>query len=265
MQHIIIGSGTIGKATGLFLEANGFDVTYCDCDEGVLERLGRKNKINNISALENTKTSQVYWICTAEWDVKEVVSDIRHLSKYIKDAMITDPVIIRSTMPIGETEALIEEYKIALVAHIPEFLRQKTANQDVFNEDRIICGLKDNRMKEVVEKIFYSTMKKIVYTTITESEIIKYTSNCWLATQISYWNEINKICNVYKVNKQKVANAVTLDHRISRYGSQMTGEPFVGFCFPKDIKAFIMKFKENNIDPTLLKAVVKVNEELQKQ
>ena len=83
--------------------------------------------------------------------------------------------------------------------------------------------------------------------------------------QISYWNEIKKIADELKINPQMVANAACLDKRISNYGTAMLGEPFGGFCFPKDINALIKSFEELGLDPELLKAVRRVNDQIKKE
>ena len=256
LKHLIIGSGVIGSATGIWLKANNEEIIFCDIKPEILKKLEIKG-FKVTTKIENIK-ADMFWICTAEWNTEEV---LKKLSKHYKDPF----VLIRSTTPPGTVEKLGKKYNIRHIAHIPEFLKQKTAIQDIFDKDRIIIGTTDKETQEKLKQVFNSETIKIIYTTPTTSELIKYASNCWLAMTISYWNEIKKICDKYKVNPQMVANAACLDRRISKYGTAMIGEPYAGFCFPKDLDAFIKSFEENKIDSTLLKAVRKVNDLLKKQ
>jgi len=250
MRHLIIGSGVVGTATGLWLNANNEDVIFCDIKPEILKKLKNRGFKVSKDILENK--IDIYWICSAEWDVEKI---LKHLSKFVKDSIVA----IRSTMYPGETKKLAKKYKIKHIAHIPEFLRQKTAISDIFDKDRIIIGTVDKKTKTLLKKVYYSETLDIIFTDSTTSELIKYASNCWLSTQISYWNEIKIICDKFKINPQMVANAACLDKRISKYGTAMIGEPFSGFCLPKDIDALIKSFEKNNLDPILLKAVRKVN------
>ena len=256
MKHIIIGSGVVGIATGIWLKANCEDVTFCDINKDTLKKL--KNRKLKVATDFKTKEYDIYWICTAEWDSEKIAEQ---LSKIKKDPV----VIIRSTMPIGSTKHICEKYNIKHLAHIPEFLKQKTAINDIFDKDRIIIGTTDLHTKKILKKIYSSETIEIIFTDTTTSELIKYASNCWLAMTITYWNEIKKICDNLKVNPQMVANAASLDKRISKYGTAMLGEPFGGFCFPKDLEALIKSFEEQGLDPTLLKAIKKVNNKIKKE
>lgn len=255
MKHLILGAGVVGTATGVWLSANKEDVTFCDIKPEILKRL--QNRGFKVTQKIEQK-ADIYWICTAEWDTEKV---LKELTKTIKDST----VVIRSTMPPGSTQKLSKKYKVKHIAHIPEFLKQKTAIEDIFNKDRVIIGTKDEKTKKLLSEVYESETVDIIFTDSTTSELIKYASNCWLAMTISYWNELKKICDKMKVNPQMVANAACLDKRISKYGTAMIGEPFAGFCFPKDIDALIKAFEDLGLKPILLKSVRKVNENLKKQ
>ena len=256
MKHLIVGSGIVGTATGIWLNANNEDVTFCDIKPEVLKRL--QNQGFKVTTKIKDVKADIYWICTAEWNTEEVISKISEFDQ-------NPTIVIRSTMPPGSTVEISKRYRIKQIAHMPEFLKQKTAIADIFDKDRVIIGTTDEKTKQMLKKVFNAEMVQIIYTDSTTSELIKYASNCWLASQISYWNEIKKICDKFNVNPQMVANAACLDRRISNYGTAMIGEPYAGFCFPKDMDALIKSFEENGLDPILLKAVKKVNEKLKKQ
>ena len=256
MKHVIIGAGVIGTATGVWLSANCEDVIFYDIKLEALKKL--KNKGFKVTSNIKDTHADIYWVCTAEWDVEEVLSK---LSEFFGDPT----VVIRSTTPPGTIKKLMEKYKLLHIAHIPEFLRAKTAISDIFDKDRVIIGTIDDETKLKLKKIFKVEMVEVIFTSPTTSELIKYASNCWLATQISYWNEIKRICNEFKVNPQMVANAACLDKRISKYGTAMIGEAFSGFCLPKDVDALIKSFEGKGLDPVLLKAVRTVNESIKKE
>ncbi len=253
MKHLIIGAGVIGSATGMLLAANKEDVVFCDIKPETLLKL--KNRGFSVTTKLESIQADIYWICTAEWDTEEALKKLAEIHD--------DPtIVIRSTMPVGSTEQLIKKYRLTHVAHMPEFLRQKTAIQDIFDEDRIIIGTHDDTIKKTLQTVFASVTCPLIWTTPTTSELIKYAANCWLATQISYWNQIKAVADKYNVNPQMVANAASLDQRISTYGTAMTGDPYGGFCFPKDMDALIKAFEDAALNPTLLNAVKKVNEEI---
>jgi nucleotide sugar dehydrogenase len=254
-NHVIIGAGVVGTATGVWLKANTYHVTFCDIKPEVLEKLKHRG-FPVTSDLKQAK-AHFYWICTAEWDVENI---LKQLSTTQKQAII----LIRSTTPPGTIEQLAKKYNIPHLAHIPEFLREKTAIADIFDNDRIIIGTTDSYTKEQLQQVFSSATVPVIFTTPTSSELIKYASNCWLAMTISYWNEIKSLCDTLKVNPQQVANAATLDRRISKYGSAMLGAPYAGFCFPKDMDALIKAFEDTGLTPILLKAVREVNETIKK-
>ena len=251
MKHIIIGSGVIGRATGELLEAHKQDITYNDINADLMTKLKKKNKRtqDNING-----DYDLYWICTTEWNVSDVLKKIND-----KNAKI----VIRSTIKPYELTLYKNKYHFEHIAHMPEFLREKTAMMDIFTPDRIIIGTNDIEMRMTLNKVLQDCFTTKIYCTPQESSLIKLTANAWLAMQISFWNEIKKLSDHFdNVNPQLVANAATLDHRISRYGSNMIGKPFAGRCFPKDTISLKQMFKEAKISQHMISALIKTNEEM---
>lgn len=254
MKHLIIGCGTVGRATGIWLIAKKEDVCFWDKKQEVLNRLRSEGyKINPIE-----RGFDFYWVCTHEKYVEDVVREIKSNDE---NAF----VVVRSTTPIGFCEKLSSKFNIRIV-HMPEFLREKTALEDMFNPDRIIVGITSVHENDLINMFHYSvafpSTKPAFLVDATTSEIVKLVSNAWLSTQISFWNEIKKLCDVYGVNPQLVADVCCLDKRISRYGAMMLGKPFGGKCLPKDLDTLIKCFRKKKIDPVLLKSVKKVNEKI---
>ena len=153
----------------------------------------------------------------------------------------------------------------------PEFLteisgtwsKDETLKRGFLTEDRIVIGGYDKKSGDTLEKIYKPLNKLIFRTDLKAAELIKYASNCMLATKISYWNEIFLICEEVGVDSQLVAYVLALDHRIGEYGT-VHGKAFGGKCLPKDLKAFIA-FVGKFHKPKLLKAVDAVNEEMKKE
>lgn len=241
MRHLVIGAGVTGDATGHMLESIGEDVYYYDVDDSKL--LGKKK-------MNYTIGYDIYWICTAEWNTEEVIETLANTYKM---------VVIRSTVPPGFTNRMRTTYNLHHIAHCPEFLREAFAREDAMNPDRVIIGTYDIPLLRVLWKLFTKlTPNTKQCVTPVESELIKLMSNAYLSTQISFWNEMDKICEEYSVNTARVIEGCKGDHRVGYYGTDPTRGKFGGFCLPKDLIALI-KVSRNH---KLLKAVKKVNDDL---
>ena len=141
-----------------------------------------------------------------------------------------------------------KNYELVKLIHNPEFLREKTAINDTFFTNRIVIGSNSyGNGKYFIDAIYNSLHCPKVNVDLRTAEMIKQVSNAWLATQISFWNEIKTICDVMKINPQEISNAVVLDKRISKYESIMLGKPFEGKCLPKDLEHLIDCFKEQGL------------------
>lgn len=253
MKHLIIGSGVVGFATGLWLKANKEDVIFHDIDKDLLSKLEKERHTTSATIKQDI---DIYWVCTAEWHVNDAMQKLDNELK-TNDHKI---IVIRSTTPPGTIDTLIDRYPRFHIIHIPEFLRASNAVEDTFNPDRIVIGSKSLYASHIVMQLFNVCKAPVLFVEPTTSEMVKYASNCWLSVQISYWGEIKSICDRLNINPQEVANVSSLDRRISSYGTAMLGSPFGKFCLPKDLDSLIKTFEEHNIDPVLLKAVKKVNE-----
>jgi len=250
MRNLIIGSGVVGESLGKFLLANSHDALFCDVNMSLIEEL--KNKGYNTTKTYDIKGIDIIWICTHENKVESVVQD---LAPMLKEQIL----IIKSTTPPGTTAYLKFKYHIRLIGHNPEFLRQGCKVEDTFNPDRVVIGSSNKIVTTALLLVYDSLSCPKIVTSTTSSEMIKYVSNCWLATQISYWNEIRDLCIKLKINPQLVANGATLDKRISKYGTIMTGEQYSGRCLPKDMNALIDTFSRHGVQSIILSAVKEVN------
>jgi len=203
-------------------------------------------------------------------DLTFVKAAAAEVGKALKEKNDFHVVVIKSTVVPGTTEEVVKPiieresgknaFKDFGLAMNPEFLREGNAIEDFFNPDRIVMGIKDEKTKHVLETLYSRFTCPKLITDIKTAEMIKYVSNAFLATKISFANEIGNICKKLGIDAYEVFKGVGLDHRISPLFFR-AGIGFGGSCFPKDIKALIAKAEDAGENPRLLKAVIEVNEE----
>ena len=275
----IIGSGFVGERVGKGLISLGHDVIFYDIMDKDLSNFTKD--INY--AIEN---SNISFICvpTPTVEGKIDLSYVKEVAKNIGEALASQQgyhvVVIKSTVVPTTTENVVipalEKYTGMEAGEFgvcmnPEFLTEiesswtenKEYKMDFFTENRIVIGEHDKKSGDVLEELYKPLNKPIFRTDLKTAEMIKYASNCILATKISYWNEIFLICQKLGINSKTIADIVSIDARIGKYGT-VHGKAFGGKCLPKDLKAFV-SFVDKYHEPKLLKAVDEVNEEMRKK
>jgi UDPglucose 6-dehydrogenase len=177
-------------------------------------------------------------------------------------------VVTKSTVPVGtgdEVERIIHEARpdadVAVVSN-PEFLREGAAIHDFKHPDRIVVGTNNERAKKVMAEIYRPlslNQAPLIYTSRRTAELIKYAANAFLATKITFINEIADLCEKVGADVQEVARGMGLDNRI---GAKFLhpGPGFGGSCFPKDVRALIKTAQDHEIHLRILEAVVTVND-----
>jgi UDPglucose 6-dehydrogenase len=146
------------------------------------------------------------------------------------------------------------------VASNPEFLREGVAINDFMNPDRIVIGVEDEKSQKIFAEIYAKfAPEKLVSTDIVTAELIKYASNSFLATKISFINEMSDLCEAVGGNIKQLARAVGLDSRIGEKFLN-PGPGFGGSCFPKDILAILNVAKENSVELSLIDSVIASNQ-----
>ena len=281
MKISIIGSGFVGIAAGKGLISLGNEVIFADV---VAKNLPNFTKDIN-RAIEN---SNISFICVptptrenGEIDQSYIKEATKNIGKVLANKEGYHLVVVKSTVTPTTTERVVipvlEKYsgkkagsEIGICMN-PKFLteisgswsKDKSTKKDFFTEDRIVIGEYDKRSGDILEELYKPLNKPIFRVNLQTAELIKYASNCMLATKISYWNEIVLICKELGIDSRIVADVVGLDPRIGRYGT-VHGKAFGGKCLPKDLKAFI-SFVEEYHKPRLLKAVDDINEEMKKK
>ncbi|RMF54902.1 UDP-glucose/GDP-mannose dehydrogenase family protein [Candidatus Woesearchaeota archaeon] len=294
MNISIIGTGYVGLITGAGLAEKGHQVTCVDISkekvklinertppiyEKGLKELLVKVVPSKLKATTNFKAavlnSDATFICVGTPSRKRGSINLDQIKKASQEIGIAlkrkkgkHYIIVKSTVVPGTMQETVipqiekhsgKKYPNGFGAvSCPEFLREGSALEDFRNPDRIVIGSNDNDSIKAAEEIFKKFEAPIIRTSFKEAEMIKYASNAFLATKLSFINEIGNICKKMSINTNKVAEAVGLDHRIGRKFFK-SGIGFGGSCFPKDVQALIYKATEHGYHPRLLRSVLDVN------
>jgi UDPglucose 6-dehydrogenase len=198
-------------------------------------------------------------------DLSYVYAAAREIAVHVKGFAV---VITKSTVPVGtgdEVARLIREANPSAdvaVASNPEFLREGAAIRDFKHPDRIVVGTSDERARKVIAEIYrplYLNQAPVIFTGRRTAELIKYAANAFLATKITFINEIADLAEKVGADVQEIARAIGLDNRI---GSKFlhAGPGFGGSCFPKDTRALIKTAQDNEAPIRIVEAVLAVNE-----
>ena len=289
----MIGTGYVGLVSGVCFSDLGNDVICVDKDnnkinnlkngkipiyEPGLEELVKKNIKNNrlnfsTNLKESVRKSDIVFICVGtptkknsnSADLSQVYSVGKEISKSINKFKI---IITKSTVPVttgDELEKIISKKvnkKLFSVVSNPEFLREGEAIRDFIYPDRVVVGSNEEKSKKILKNLYsplISKGAKYVSTNRRAAELIKYASNAFLATKITFINEIANLCEKTGIDVEDISIGIGLDNRI---GSRFlrAGPAYGGSCFPKDTKAIVStadKFKSNL---SVIKSVIKSNQ-----
>lgn len=244
-----------------------------------LEEILKEYK-ENIKATTNyeeaIKNSEITFICVGtpsnndgSINLDYIKESAIEIAKQIKKLDRWHIVVVKSTVIPGTSEKfvkpLLEKYsgkKAGIdfgLAMNPEFLREGVAVDDFLHPDRIVIGALDEKSNEILKKIYKDFSKPIIETNLSEAEMIKYASNCFLATKISFINEIGTICKLIGIDTYKVADGMGYDKRICR-AFLNSGIGWGGSCFPKDLLALKNYAEKNNIKPYIIENIIKRND-----
>lgn len=239
MRILIAGFGTVGKAQAHLITHLGHKVFVFDPIK----------KPENITPARNVDLT---FICVLEHVVENAI-------KNLIENKVKGLYVIKSTVPIGETERLSRKFGIHICCN-PEFLRGQFAFDDVLHPSRIVIG-QCCEEHGVFLKGLYSPLKTIICrTTPVIAETVKLVSNTYLSTLITFWNQVYELTRELDIETKQVARLVTLDKRMSEYGTKFFGKPFDGKCLAKDLNHLIDAFSKS--PPTLLQAIRDFNRRL---
>ena len=293
MNISIIGCGYVGAATGSCLAALGNNIIFVDIDDNKIRSITNgkfpiyepgldellvynRDNVRATTDIEMAvRLSDLSFICVGTPSnadgsvnmtyINQSASEIGHAIKQ-KNSFHT--IIIKSTVlpgttlneirPIIEKHSKMVAFKDFGLGMNPEFFKESSAINDLFNPDRIILGVNDKSTEDLLRKLYSSFKCPVFSCPIITAEMIKYTSNAFLATKISFANEIGNICKKIGVDSEEVFKGVGMDSRISPDFFR-AGIGFGGSCFPKDLSALIWFSERNDIEPKILSAVWSVN------
>ncbi len=298
MRIAMVGTGYVGLVSGTCFAEFGIDVTCLDKDAGKIERLkkgeipifepglddlvekqvkaGRLSFTTDIKEAMKGATAVFIAVGTparvdnGHADMKYVYEAAREVAEHINDYTL---IVTKSTVPVGtarEIERIIAQTNPNAdfdVCSNPEFLREGAAINDFMRPDRIVIGTRSERAVEIMRDLYrplYINETPMVITTPETSETIKYAANAFLATKITFINEIADLCEKTGANVQDVARGIGLDGRI---GSKFlhAGPGYGGSCFPKDTLALTQIGDVYNAPQTIVESVVKANTTRQKK
>ncbi|WP_088042664.1 UDP-glucose/GDP-mannose dehydrogenase family protein [Bacillus sp. EAC] len=290
MKIAILGTGYVGLTTGVCLSEIGHDVVCLDINEEKINKLragispiyepGLEDLIiKNASAgrllfttsyNEGLENAQIIIIAVGTPQSDDGAADLSYIESAalnIASHLNSETIIaIKSTVPVGTNEKIrdlirkncSEEIKFEMVSN-PEFLRQGSAVKDTMKADRIIIGCENKVVAQIVQEMYAPLNVPFLVTSIRSAEMIKYASNAFLASKISYINEIANICEVVGANVEDVAMGMGKDNRIGE-AFLNAGIGYGGSCFPKDVKALLHTAQSNGIEFSFLKDIIAINE-----
>ena len=283
MDITVVGAGYVGLTTGVAFAELGNNVRLIDIDKEKIEKIrkgiapiyeeGLQEMLQrNMDRIKVTTTyneiDDIVFVCVGTPSLPDGSINLSYVKEAVENAarnMGEGIIVIKSTVFPGTTEKILrpiaEKYsnKISLAMN-PEFLREGKALHDFMHPDRIVIGARDEKTAEMLKELYKPIDAPILVTNPTVAELIKYASNAFLATKISFANEIGNLAKMLGIDVYEVMKGVAMDHRISPYFLN-AGIGFGGSCFPKDLKALRAGAKKLGYDMRLIDAVLKINEE----
>lgn len=292
MNICIIGSGYVGLVTGTCLSDFGLEVICVDKDENKIEILNsdgipiyepnlgnliKKNiKEGRLTFTTDIKSavrqSKVIAIAVGtppkddgSSDLEQIKEVTQQIAKHMNDYKV---IVIKSTVPIGtarKIKAIINEYQIKKhsfdIVSNPEFLREGSAVYDFIHPDKVVIGIESEKALKIMQEIYrplYLINTPFVITNLETAEMIKYACNSFLATKITFINEIANLCEKVGADVHQIAKAMGLDGRISSKFLH-PGPGYGGSCFPKDTQALCHFASTCGYEFNILKAVIMAN------
>ncbi|MDB0066835.1 UDP-glucose/GDP-mannose dehydrogenase family protein [Candidatus Pelagibacter sp.] len=293
MKLCIIGTGYVGLVSGVCFSDIGNDVICVDTDIKKIEKLKKgsipiyepglqelvlknyRNKRLKFSTdlKDSVSKSDIIFICVGTpnkkkdngADLSQIYNVANEIKNYIKKFKI---IINKSTVPVmtgDEIEKIISQKvskkKFSIVSN-PEFLREGEAIRDFIYPDRVVVGTNHKKSNKILKNLYsplISKGAKYVNTSRRAAELIKYSSNAFLATKITFINELANFCEKIEVNIEDISIGMGLDKRIGGRFLR-AGPAYGGSCFPKDTKAIVNTADKFNTNLSIIKSVIKSNE-----
>ncbi len=291
MKIAVVGTGYVGLVTGTCFAETGNDVTCVDIDQKKVEKLSNGEITIYEPGLEklfvrNLKEGRLRFTTSLEEGIKDALiiflalptppgedgsADLKYilgvaedLGKILQDYKV---IVDKSTVPVGTAEKvksmIAKNYKGEFdVVSNPEFLREGVAVEDFMKPDRVVVGTVSERAKKVMSDLYGPFVRQgnpIIFMDERSAELTKYAANSFLATKISFMNEIAQLCERIGADVDMVRRGIGSDERIGKR-FLFPGIGYGGSCFPKDVQALLKSSREAQYDFRILDAVMEVNE-----
>ena len=291
MKIAVVGTGYVGLVTGTCFAETGNYVSCVDIDERKINKLSggqitifepgldklfqRNLKEARLSFTTNLeegiKDAQIIFLALptppgedGSADLKYILKVADDLGKIMKDYKV---IIDKSTVPVGTSKkvhaAIAKNATVEFdVVSNPEFLREGVAVDDFMKPDRVVIGTSSDRAKDMLNELYAPFVRQgnpVIFMDEESAELTKYAANSFLATKITFMNEIARLCELVGADVDLVRKGIGSDERIGRR-FLFPGIGYGGSCFPKDVKALVKSSQDVNYDFKILKAVEEVNE-----
>ena len=295
MKIAVIGTGYVGLVTGTCFAETGNDVTCIDIDQSKVDRLNageitiyepgleklflrnvKEGRLHFTSHLKSgIEGAKILFLALptppgedGSADLKYILGVASELGDLLKEYVV---VVDKSTVPVGTAEkvreAIAKSSSIEFdVVSNPEFLREGVAVEDFMKPDRVVIGTSSERAKKLMNELYAPFVRSgnpLIFMDIRSAELTKYAANSFLATKISFMNEIAQLCEKLNADVDMVRLGIGSDARIGKR-FLFPGIGYGGSCFPKDVQALVKSSKEVAYDFKILNAVMEVNDK-QKQ
>ena len=290
MKIAVIGTGYVGLVTGTCFAETGNSVTCIDIDsdkikklnggtitiyEPGLEPLFKRNLNQNrlfftTNLEEGIKEAEIIFLALPTPPEEDGSADLQYILKVADElgALLDRYTVIvdKSTVPVGTaakvSQAIAKKAKASFdVVSNPEFLREGVAVDDFMKPDRVVIGSDSSQAKALMQQLYAPFVRQgnpIIFMDVKSAELTKYAANAFLATKITFMNEIANLCSLLDADVDAVRQGIGTDTRIGKR-FLFAGTGYGGSCFPKDVQALSKSAKEVAYDFDMLKAVIKVN------
>ncbi|MBO9634730.1 MAG: UDP-glucose/GDP-mannose dehydrogenase family protein [Chitinophagaceae bacterium] len=291
MKIAVVGTGYVGLVTGTCFAETGNDVTCVDIDKGKVDKLSngqitiyepgleklflrnlKEERLRFTTSLQDgIKDAEIIFLALptppgedGSADLKYVLGVAEELGKILKDYKV---IVDKSTVPVGTAEkvhaAVAKNFKGEFdVVSNPEFLREGVAVDDFMKPDRVVIGAGTERARKLMGDLYAPFVRSgnpVIYMDVRSAELTKYAANSFLATKISFMNEIAQLCERLGADVDMVRRGIGSDDRIGKR-FLFPGIGYGGSCFPKDVQALVKSSTEVEYDFRILNAVMDVNE-----